>query len=183
MKINNEKVKSKVVIIVLGLVITGLASVIAISYLNHSQAKVAQKSNTETVQPTVIIEPVDHDKVDPALDVAAQQEAESPTTTEDPIIPGQSNTSIQDGQPQASIKPTEPPKPTPQGDNTDKTQQPTYTETDVKRSNNSPKMGDKNDKGEIYVDGFGWIKDVGGEGDYTIIDSEGDINKQVGIMD
>lgn len=44
-------------------------------------------------------------------------------------------------------------------------------------------MGDKNDKGQIYIDGFGWVKDEGGGGKGTAVDSNGDINKQVGSMD
>ena len=46
---------------------------------------------------------------------------------------------------------------------------------------NEPKGGDKNSKGEVYVPGFGWVKESGGEG--KAVDSDGDINKQVGTMD
>ena len=45
---------------------------------------------------------------------------------------------------------------------------------------NEPQSGDKNDKGQIYVPGFGWINETGGSGE--TVGSDGDINKQVGIM-
>ena len=37
------------------------------------------------------------------------------------------------------------------------------------------------EEGQIYVPGFGWMDDTGAIG--TQVDSDGDINKQVGIMD
>lgn len=55
--------------------------------------------------------------------------------------------------------------------------------TKSKQDNNSPKHGDTNDKGQIYVDGFGWIDDNGGGSIVNDVGSDGDINKQVGIME
>lgn len=48
------------------------------------------------------------------------------------------------------------------------------------KSDNQPQGGEKKN-GQIYVPGFGWIDDIG-EGQGTVVDGEGDINKQVGIM-
>lgn len=49
-------------------------------------------------------------------------------------------------------------------------------------SPSTPKSGDKNEKGQIWVPGFGWVDDSGpNEG--ISVDGEGDINKQVGNMD
>ncbi|MDD3230329.1 MAG: hypothetical protein PHE09_14090 [Oscillospiraceae bacterium] len=48
------------------------------------------------------------------------------------------------------------------------------------KTDNQPQGGDKKD-GQIYVPGFGWIDDIG-EGQGTVVDGDGDINKQVGIM-
>lgn len=90
--------------------------------------------------------------------------------------------SIQEGQQKVESSPTPPAKPTPQGNVTDKSDMPTYKEQDVKPQQSQPKMGDKNDKGEIWIDGFGWVKDEGGGGKGTIVDSKGDINKQVGTI-
>lgn len=48
------------------------------------------------------------------------------------------------------------------------------------KGDNQPQGGEKKN-GQIYVPGFGWIDDIG-EGQGTVVDGEGDINKQVGIM-
>ena len=60
---------------------------------------------------------------------------------------------------------------------------PTYedNQTNVNPDNDTPKNGDKK-PGYIYIEGFGWIVDEGGEAQGDIIDSDGDINKQVGNM-
>ena len=55
------------------------------------------------------------------------------------------------------------------------------TTTEPAQQNDEPQGGDTRD-GEIYVPGFGWIEDIG-EGQGTVVDGDGDINKQVGIMD
>ena len=49
------------------------------------------------------------------------------------------------------------------------------------KSDNQPQGGDVNSKGEIYLPGFGWIKNSG-ENQRIAGESDGDINKQVGIM-
>ena len=46
---------------------------------------------------------------------------------------------------------------------------------------NQPQNGDTQD-GSIYIEGFGWIPDEGGSSVQHNIDSDGDINKQVGTM-
>ena len=53
----------------------------------------------------------------------------------------------------------------------------------IKDEPNKPQGGQTNDKGEIYVPGFGWIKDEGGKsvGEVAHMD-EGDWNNKVGIM-
>jgi hypothetical protein len=45
---------------------------------------------------------------------------------------------------------------------------------------NTPQMGDKNDKGEIYIDGFGWVKNEGGGGRGEPSSSDGDWDKIIG---
>lgn len=49
------------------------------------------------------------------------------------------------------------------------------------KSDNEPQGGDVNSKGETYLPGFGWIKNSG-ENQGSVGESDGDINKQVGIM-
>lgn len=46
---------------------------------------------------------------------------------------------------------------------------------------NQPQTGDTQN-GSIYLEGFGWIPDEGGSSIQHNIDSDGDINKQVGNM-
>lgn len=54
-------------------------------------------------------------------------------------------------------------------------------QTTVNPDSDTPKNGDKK-PGYIYIEGFGWIADEGGQAQGEIIDSDGDINKQVGNM-
>ena len=54
-------------------------------------------------------------------------------------------------------------------------------QTTVNPGSDTPKNGDKK-PGYIYVEGFGWIADEGGQAQGESIDSDGDINKQVGNM-
>ena len=49
------------------------------------------------------------------------------------------------------------------------------------KSDNQSQGGDVNSKGETYLPGFGWIKNSG-ENQRIAGESDGDINKQVGIM-
>ena len=55
-------------------------------------------------------------------------------------------------------------------------------QTTVEKKSSEPKSGDKKD-GKVYIPGFGWVVDEGGGGKGEVVDSDGDINKQVGIMD
>ena len=84
----------------------------------------------------------------------------------------------------AVVKPKPPKeKPKTQDDTTDKSKVPTYTENEVKpKSQNTHNGGETNDKGQVYVPGFGWV-DKGGTNKRETVTSSGDINKQVGKMD
>ena len=55
-------------------------------------------------------------------------------------------------------------------------------QTTVEKKSSEPKSGDKKD-GQVYIPGFGWVKDEGGGSQGKVGKSDGDINKQVGIMD
>ncbi|WP_353852753.1 DUF6550 family protein [Dehalobacter restrictus] len=54
-------------------------------------------------------------------------------------------------------------------------------QTTVDKESSEPKSGDKKD-GKVYIPGFGWVTDEGGGGKGEVVDSDGDINKQVGQM-
>lgn len=90
--------------------------------------------------------------------------------------------------PKKEIVPTkpEPPKEKPktQDDIANINKVPTYTEKQVKpQTQEAPKGGEANSKGQIYLPGFGWVDNEGGGGQGTNVNSNGDINKQVGNMD
>lgn len=55
-------------------------------------------------------------------------------------------------------------------------------QTAVEKKSSEPKSGDKKD-GKVYIPGFGWVVDEGGGSKGKVGKSDGDINKQVGIMD
>jgi outer membrane biosynthesis protein TonB len=78
----------------------------------------------------------------------------------------------------------EPPKEKPKTTDsvTDKSKVPTYPAKETKPQVQTPSAGEKNSKGQVYVPGFGWVKDEGSGGQGKVIDSNGDINKQVGNM-
>lgn len=88
--------------------------------------------------------------------------------------------------PSATPKPTEPPKPKPK--ETDKPQSsskpPSYEEKETEPNKSTPELnaGDKNESGKVYFPGFGWIEQ-GEANQGSKSDSDGDWNKQVGIMD
>lgn len=82
-------------------------------------------------------------------------------------------------------KKPEPPKEKPKttDDITNKNKVPTYPEKAVKpQKESNPKGGEKNNKGQVYFPGFGWVDDSGANKGETVT-SDGDINKQVGTMD
>lgn len=82
-------------------------------------------------------------------------------------------------------KPAEPEKPVvkdeKQTKNPDKPPVYDKQQTTVEPKSSQPKSGDKKD-GKVYIPGFGWVKDEGGGGKGEVVNSDGDINKQVGQM-
>lgn len=82
-------------------------------------------------------------------------------------------------------KPSEPEKPVVKDEteikNSDKPPVYDKQQTTVETKSSEPKSGDKKD-GKVYIPGFGWVKDEGGGSQGKVGKSDGDINKQVGIM-
>lgn len=82
-------------------------------------------------------------------------------------------------------KPAEPEKPVVNDEKETKNpdKPPVYDkqQTTVEPKSSQPKSGDKKD-GKVYISGFGWVKDEGGGSQGEVVGSDGDINKQVGIM-
>ncbi len=98
-------------------------------------------------------------------------------------LPQNSNEIVQSNTPEP-VKPEPPKKPTPQGVVTNPVKPPEYKPEDTTVSKPSePKAGEKNEKGQIWFPGFGWVDDKGGGSQGEKVGSDGDINKQVGSMD
>lgn len=73
-----------------------------------------------------------------------------------------SNEIIQSNAPEP-VKQTPPEKPKAQGDKTNPAKPPEYKPEDTTVTKPSePKAGEKNEKGQVWFPGFGWVKDEGG---------------------
>ena len=127
-----------------------------------------EKEKEVTVTPPDTTQPVstDNGAVSSGTEQTIQGDVSKPEYTEEQR---QDPTQKPNGE-----KVTEPPKAV----DHDKVEQPKETP----KSDSQPQGGETKD-GKIYVPGFGWIEDHGGGGEGTVGDSDGDINKQVGIMD
>lgn len=84
-------------------------------------------------------------------------------------------------------KPVPPPTPKTTGDVTNPEAPPEYKpeETTVQQTTaaskaGQPQPGDKNEKGQVYMEGFGWVTPAKTHG--IAVDNDGDPNKMVGIM-
>lgn len=190
----SEKVQTKTGIVVLTIIAIGLIVAITSVLSNTSSANridINQTGGNSSADAHIPGESKEASKVEAHPIVIDQQtigQKDAPQETVQTPEPEQTEApvkSIQEGQPQVETKPTQPPKPEPQGKITDKAVMPTYKEEDVKPQQNQPKMGDRNDKGEVYVEGFGWIKDEGGGGKGTTVGKPGDqlTGNKVGTMD
>lgn len=99
--------------------------------------------------------------------------------------------------PAEESKPEAPEKPVTQADNTNPAATPSYEPEDLEvedavgkdstspagqegSTGDTPSPGDRNEKGEYYVPGFGWS--LPSPVEQTVMDNDGDPNKQVGNM-
>ena len=183
-----DKVKKRLTIAGLGVVCVVLVIAIASQFKPEAPKEVSvQPSGTvsDEVNPnTPAIEPTSAPEVNvPPID---QDEASAPSADT-----GDSTGTDQSIQAEVT-KPTEPPREaltdpskTPDGQKVDKVtpvEHDKVTKPETPPSTDTPKAGDKNEKGQMWVPGFGWVDDSGPNKGITV-DGEGDINKQVGIMD
>lgn len=175
-----DKTKKRLTIAGLGVVCVVLVIAIASRFMPETPKDVSTEPSsavTDAVNPSVptteaVQAPeVNAQPIDPTKASVQPADTGDSTGTEQSI--------------QAEVtKPTEPPKEvltdpskTPDGEKVDKDKKP-----ESNTSSSTPKGGDKNEKGQVWVPGFGWVDDSGpNEG--TTVDGEGDINKQIGIMD
>lgn len=156
-----------------------------------SSAPEANPQPIDASNPTVNPQPTDATKlsVNPQpIDVngaggGSPQDKESSGSAPASQIPDQTDQMEQQIQPDV-VKPTPPPKDAlPEDGSTPEIVDHDAVTTPPPDSTTSgePQHGDTKD-GKIYVDGFGWI-DAIGDSQGTVVDGEGDINKQVGTMD
>lgn len=131
------------------------------------------------------INKVDEVKVD-EIKTENEEKAKVPVINAADSTEKSSQNNVVSSNTETAPKKPEPPKEKPKttDDITNKNKVPTYPEKAVKpQKESSPKGGEKNNKGQVYVPGFGWVNDEGGGGQGTNVTSDGDINKQVGTMD
>lgn len=191
----SEKIQSKVGIIILAIIVVGLIAIISFELSDNSTTNKVDVNKTEDKAASFDLHKNEESSLNPKPEIKPVENV--PQEVDKNIVP-QENThlleskqneapikSIQEGQPKVVNSPTPPPKPVPQGDVTDIAVKPTYKDQNVKPQQSQPKMGDKNDKGQIYIEGFGWVKDEGGGGKGTAVGKQGDqlTGNKVGTMD
>lgn len=188
-----EKAQTKIGIIILAIIAVALITIISFKLADNSTTNKTGIDKTEDNAASVVVQKPEESppasKVDVQPIVNTQQVVEQIDTPKESNQASESKQteapvrSIQEGQPKVEINPTPPSKPVPQNEVTNKAVKPTYKEQDVKPQQSQPKMGDKNDKGQIYVEGFGWITDEGGGGKGTTVDDMRENGNKIGIMD
>ena len=166
-----EKVKAKVGIVVFAVIVICLLVAITSMFIGNSNK---DKSSVSPAEGNIVV--VDVQK--PAEEKSTPKVEIQPIVTNSPVVNEKSSqevdqkteskqtealvNSIQEGQPKLEGSQTPTVNPTSRGDIADKSAKPTYKEQDINPLQSQPKTGDKNDKGQIWIDGFGWVKDNGG---------------------
>lgn len=133
--------------------------------------------------------PVDTPVSEPNLAVApvaddAQTEKTEPAASEPVFNPEQDKqVEVDIAEPETDTTEPAPPAVKDESQLTNPDTPPSYEQEDttVTPGSDTPKNGDKKD-GKIYIEGFGWIEDEGGQAQGEAVDSDGDIDKQVGYM-
>lgn len=166
----------------------------AAGYVDIREIEIAMST---MVVPEIILNEIQHPEptIELMLDAVSESEPEPTLKTEvidisltvieekpePPEIPdtgiGQDLTDPDKKPDDVTIHPVEKTKPTqPPSQKADKTITKTPVPTD-----STPKGNSKNNNGEVYVEGFGWIKS-GGDNIGEVSSSDGDWNKQIGNM-
>lgn len=179
-----DRAKKRLTLAGLGVVCIILVIAIASQFKTEELKDAAQPSSTasEAVSPSAEI-PISSSEVNakPIDSSATNQSADTgnSTGTEQSI--------------QAEVtKPTEPsqeaktdPQKTPDGEKAGKvspTEHDKVTKPENSTSSSTPKAGDKNDKGQVYFPGFGWIDDEGGGASGTTVGDMYENGNKIGDM-
>lgn len=187
-----DKAKKRFIIAGLGVVCVVLVIAIASQFKTEEPKDISiQPSSTisDAISPGTVIPAPSADPIKtPEVTVPPINPAEASSK---PADTGDSTGTKQSIQAEVT-KPTQPPQEvkndpsqTPDGEKVDTVKPVEHDNVTKPVSNTSPsepKSGDKNEKGQVWVPGFGWVDDSGPNKGITV-DGEGDINKQVGNMD
>ena len=133
-----------------------------------------QTPGTEKENEPVVVTPPEIPTETPATDYGAVSSGTEQTIQGDVGKPKYSEEQLRDETQTPNGIPVTTPPPVVEHD---KVEQP----VEPPKEDGQPQGGDTKN-GQIYVPGFGWIEDHGGGGQGTVVDGDGDINKQVGIM-
>ncbi len=183
-----DKTKKRLTLAGLGVVCVVLVIAIASQFKTEKpkdtvlqpSPTVSEEVNPSVAPPTSTADPTATPEVSvPPIDPTATP---VPTKGADTADSSGTDQSLQ-AEPTKPAAPTVTPAPKDEKAATNPDKKPEYKPEDtVKTEPSSPKAGDKNDKGQIWFPGFGWVDDEG-PNTGTVVDGEGDIDKQVGNMD
>lgn len=181
----NFKTNKKLIIFILaiGVIVISITSLIIINNNRSKDTGKHQSKDTNMVRIDDKIEDIET-QIAPTQKVANDKievKEDNKANNSDTIVTDSSNQVV----PLTKIDNTkEPPPPTPVIKH-EVIQQEKKTEkpksTPIKNKKAEPSAGEKNEKGQVYVPGFGWTDDSG-DNVKGISDSKGDINKQIGKM-
>jgi len=176
MKTITDKTKRLLMIAGLGVICAALIAAISAQFLRQPpEAEPLLSSSEESREVIPIIEPqeLQKEKEVVVLPPLSSSEAAVSSGTEQTIQPD-------------PVKPSEPEKPVAQGDATNASEPPAYKPEDTVKapSTSQPQGGERNDKGQVYFPGFGWIE-AGGENKGITVGNPGDelTGNKVGSMD
>lgn len=128
----------------------------------------------DTEKELVVVIPPEIPAEPAVTDNGAVSSGTEQTIQGDPVKPEYTEDQLRDQTQTPDGKPVATPPPVVEHDQVEQPAEPP-------KADNQPQGGDVNSKGETYLPGFGWIKNSG-ENQGVVGESDGDINKQVGIM-
>ncbi len=188
----NMKDKTKRSLLIAGLCVICVGLIFAISSRFQTEIPTGDESTPATLAETEVTPDINN--IEETAEIIKDKEL---VIQLDESIPALADKpSDQTDQPVQNLQPdiTKPPEPSesqktdssknPDGEKVDKVQ--TVDHGSVQKPDNPPPksnelQGGERKDGKVYLPGFGWVTETGGSG--TMVDGEGDINKQVGQMD
>lgn len=180
MKKLNFRVKKNILVSVLVVLVIAFGTILVGSITKEHNAKDAQALIKENEAVDIKIDDAKGNNSSQVKVPIMGSDEITEKSTEDKEL--NSNTEITNKENKV-VKP-EPPKYKPKTNDeiTNKNKVPTYPEKEVKPELQTTNSGETNNKGQVNFPGFGQVEDDG-ENKGKNVNSNGDINKQVGTMD